>query len=88
MIPGPSSLPSVSVTAVSVKRGTLMFLCPLISIMHHLTAVGFIFTGTSLCAFGINSKCCDQSHQLVEQTATAHGAELCVKQQVTTHHHS
>lgn len=78
MIPGPSSLPPVSVTVVSVKRETLMSSCPLISIMHHLTAVGFIFTATSLCAFGFNSKCCDQSHQLVEQTVTAHRAEQAV----------
>lgn len=52
--------------------------CPLISIMHRLTAVGFIFTATSLRVFGINSKCCDPSRQLVEQTATAHRAEQAV----------
>lgn len=72
------SLPPVSVTVVSVKRATLMSLCPLISIMHRLTAVGFILTATSLRAFGINSKCCDPSRQLVEQTATAHRAEQAV----------
>lgn len=46
--------------------------------MHHIPAVGFIFTATSLCACGINSKCCDPSRQLVEQTATAHRAEQAV----------
>lgn len=65
-------------TAVRLKRVTLMSLWPLISIMHCLTAVGLIFTATSLLAFGINSKCCDPSHQLVEQTATAHRAEQAV----------
>ena len=43
--------------------------------MHYLPAAGFIFSATSLCAFGIKGKCCDQPHQLVEQTATAHRAE-------------
>lgn len=46
--------------------------------MHRIPAVGFIFTATSLCACGINSKCCDPSRQLVEQTATAHRAEQAV----------
>lgn len=78
MLPRLSSHPPVPVTVVSVKRETLMSLWPFISIMHHLTAVGFIFTATSLCALGIKSKCCDQSHQLVEQTATAHRAEQAV----------
>lgn len=78
MLPRLSSHPLVSVTVVSVKRETLMSLWPFISIMHHLTAVGFILTATSLCALGIKSKCCDQSHQLVEQTATAHRAEKAV----------
>lgn len=78
MLPRLSSHPLVSVTVVSVKSETLMSLWPFISIMHHLTAVGFILTATSLCALGIKSKCCDQSHQLVEQTATAHRAEKAV----------
>lgn len=73
-IPGRSSL----IPVVSEKRATLMPLCPLISIMHHLTVVGFLFTATSLCAFGIRSKCCDPSRQPVEQTADAHRAEQAV----------
>lgn len=77
-IPGSSSFTPVSVTVVSVQREALMSSCPLISIMHRLTAVGFIFTATSLRAFGINSKCCDPSRQPVEQTATAHRAEQAV----------
>lgn len=84
-MPGPYSLPPVSVTVVSVKTETMMSLCPLISIMHCLTAADFIFTATSLRAFGINSKCCDLSRQLVGQTASAHRAETGCQEQVTTY---
>lgn len=52
--------------------------CPLISIMHYLTAVGLLFTAISRCAFGINGKCCDPSRQLLERTAAAHRAERAV----------
>lgn len=49
--------------------------------MHHLAAVGFIFTATSLRASGIKSKC-DQACQPLEQTAPETHAEHTVRSEL------
>jgi len=73
LISGPSSLPPVFVTVVSVTLIPFHF-----NYTYFLTAARFIFTANSLCAFGINSKHCDPSSQLVKQTAAACRAEKAV----------
>ena len=55
--------------------------------MRRVTAVGFIFTATSLCAFGINSKCCDPSRQPVEQAVPARRAGQAVSRHSQLHYH-